>query len=73
MIGSLLYLTTSSPDIMFEDCLCARYQSNPKELHLKVVNRIIRYVKGITTLGLLYPKGDEFSLTAYYDANFDGC
>ena len=46
MIGSLLYLTTSRSDIIFSICLCARYQSNPKESHLKAVKRIIRYLNG---------------------------
>ena len=52
MIGSLLYLTASRPDIMFAVCLCARFQSNPKESHLKAVKRILRYIKGTTNLGL---------------------
>ena len=46
MIGSLLYLTASRPDIMFSVCLCARYQSKPKESYLKAVKRIIRYLNG---------------------------
>ena len=50
MIGSLLYLTASRPDIMFSVCLCARFQSNPKESHLNAVKRILKYLKGIQTL-----------------------
>ena len=73
MIGSLLYLTASRPDIMFAVCLCARFQSNPKESHLKVVKRIIRYVKGTSSLGLFYPINDAFTLTTYCDADFGGC
>ncbi|GJZ17537.1 hypothetical protein Tco_0553660 [Tanacetum coccineum] len=46
MIGSLMYLTASRPDIQFSTCLCARYQANPKESHLIVVKRIFRYLKG---------------------------
>ncbi|GJY67081.1 retrovirus-related pol polyprotein from transposon TNT 1-94 [Tanacetum coccineum] len=57
MIGSLLYLTASRPDIMFSVCLCARFQEDPKTSHLKAVKRIFRYVKGTTHLGLWYPKG----------------
>ncbi|GJS15097.1 hypothetical protein Tco_0409569 [Tanacetum coccineum] len=57
MIGSLLYLTTSRPDIMFSVCLCARFQEAPKTSHLEVVKRIFRYIKGTTHLGLWYPKG----------------
>ena len=56
MIGSLLYLTASRPDIMFATCLCARFQANPKESHLIAVKRIFRYLKGTQGLGLWYPK-----------------
>ena len=54
MIGSLLYITASRPDIMFSVCLCARFQSCPKESHLCLVKSIIRYVKGTLDLGLWY-------------------
>ncbi|GJZ39949.1 retrovirus-related pol polyprotein from transposon TNT 1-94 [Tanacetum coccineum] len=57
MIGSLLYLTASRPDIMFSVCLCARFQEAPKTSHLEAVKRIFRYIKGTTHLGLWYPKG----------------
>ncbi|KAI3735975.1 hypothetical protein L6452_15503 [Arctium lappa] len=50
MIGSLMYLTTSRPDIMFMTCLCARYQAKPKGSHLSDVKRIFRYLKGTTDL-----------------------
>ena len=53
MIGSLLYLTASRPDILFSVCLCARFQSDPRESHLTAVKRIFRYLKGTTNLGLL--------------------
>ncbi|GKA37177.1 retrovirus-related pol polyprotein from transposon TNT 1-94 [Tanacetum coccineum] len=59
MIGSLLYLTTSRPDIMFSVCLCARFQEAPKTSHLEAVKRIFRYIKGTTHLGLWYPKGNR--------------
>ncbi|GKG20269.1 hypothetical protein Tco_0380070, partial [Tanacetum coccineum] len=52
MIGSLLYLTASRPDIMFSVCLCARFQEVPKTSHLEAVKRIFRYIKGTTHLGL---------------------
>ncbi|GJU11485.1 retrovirus-related pol polyprotein from transposon TNT 1-94 [Tanacetum coccineum] len=55
MIGSLLYLTTSRPDIMFSVYLCARFQEDPKTSHLEAVKRIFRYIKGTTHLGLWYP------------------
>ena len=52
MIGSLLYLTASRPDIMFSVCLCARFQACPKESHLKSVKRIFRYLKGTVDYGI---------------------
>jgi hypothetical protein len=73
MIESLLYLSASRPDIMFSVCLCARFQSCPKESHLTVVKRIFRYLLGTKSLGLWYPKGCPFMLTAYSDADFAGC
>ena len=65
MIGSILYLIASRPDIMLSVCLCARYQSNPKEYHLTVVKRIIKYLKGTTNVGLWYPKGTSLNLTSF--------
>jgi len=56
MIGSLLYLTASRPDILFIVCLCARFHSDPRESHLTDVKRIFRYLKGTKNLGLLYRK-----------------
>ena len=73
MIGSLLYLTASRPDIMFSVCLCARYQSNPKESHLRAVKRIIRYLKGTINLGLWYDRNSSLTLNAYTDSDFAGC
>ena len=73
MIGSLLYLTTSRPDIMFSTCLCARFQDDPKESHLIVVQRIFRYLKGAQTLGLWYPRELDFSLIGYSDSDYAGC
>jgi len=55
LIGSLLYLTASRPDIMFAVCLCARYQPNPKESHFKAAKRILKYLKGTSYVGLWYP------------------
>ncbi|KAI4312619.1 hypothetical protein MLD38_037423 [Melastoma candidum] len=73
MIGSLLYLTASRPDILFSVCLCARYQSAPKESHLTHVKRIFRYLSGTTNLGLWYSKRSLFDLIGYSDADFAGC
>ncbi|GJU89945.1 putative ribonuclease H-like domain-containing protein [Tanacetum coccineum] len=70
MIGSLMYLTSSRPDIMFAMCACARYQVNPKVSHLHVVKRIFRYLKGQPKLGLWYPKDSPFDLIAYTDSDY---
>ena len=70
MIGSLLYLTVTKPNIMFNVGLCARFQSNPKLSHLKAVKRIFRNLKGTTNLGLWYPKSKNFELITYADTDF---
>jgi hypothetical protein len=57
MIGSLLYLTASRPDIMFSVCMCARFQSNPKKAHLRAVKRILRYLRHTTSVGLWFRVG----------------
>ena len=72
MIGSLLYLTASRPDIVFSVGLCARFQSNPKESHLKAVKRILRYLKHTPDLSLWYPKRCNFDLVGYADADYAG-
>ncbi|GJX55408.1 putative ribonuclease H-like domain-containing protein, partial [Tanacetum coccineum] len=72
MIGSLMYLTSSRPDIMFVVCVCARLQVNPKISHLHVVKRIFRYLKGQPKLGLWYPKDSPFDLVAYTDSDYAG-
>ena len=73
MIGSLLYLTASRPDIMYSTCLCARYQANPREPHLIDVKRIFRYLKGEPNLWLWYPRETDFNLVGYSDSDFAGC
>ena len=72
MIGSLLYLTASRPDIAFSVGLCARFQSNPKETHHKAVKRILRYLKGTDDLSLFYLKSDVYDLKGYSDADYAG-
>ncbi|GJW72182.1 putative ribonuclease H-like domain-containing protein [Tanacetum coccineum] len=72
MIGSLMYLTSSRPNIMFAVCACARYQVNPKVSHLHAVKRIFRYLKGQPKLGLWYPKDSPFDLVAYTDSDYAG-
>ncbi|CAM8887045.1 unnamed protein product [Rhodiola kirilowii] len=73
MICSLLYLTASRPDILFSVCLCARFQADPRETHVKAVKRILRYLKGTDDLCLFYPKGGDLRLMAYTDADYAGC
>nr|GFB55106.1 hypothetical protein [Tanacetum cinerariifolium] len=72
MIGSLMYLTASRPDIMFAVCACARHQVTPKECHLHAVKRIFRYLKGHPKLELWYPKESPFDLVAYSDSDYGG-
>ncbi|XP_075499187.1 uncharacterized protein LOC142537565 [Primulina tabacum] len=72
IIGSLLYLTASRPDIMFSVCLCARYQSNPKISHLKAVKRILRYIAGTIELGLWYTHETNSNLVGFSDADWAG-
>ncbi|GJZ48917.1 putative ribonuclease H-like domain-containing protein [Tanacetum coccineum] len=72
MIGSLMYLTASRHDIMFAVYACARFQVTPKVLHLHVVKRIFRYLKGQPKLGLWYPKDSPFDLEAYIDSDYAG-
>nr|XP_016477335.1 PREDICTED: uncharacterized mitochondrial protein AtMg00810-like [Nicotiana tabacum] len=70
IIGSLMYLTASRPDIVFSVGLCAKFQSNPKESHLKATKRILRYLKGMQDLVLYYPLGDNFDLIEYADVDY---
>ncbi|GJX26619.1 retrovirus-related pol polyprotein from transposon TNT 1-94 [Tanacetum coccineum] len=72
MIGSLLYLTASRPDIMFSVCLCARFQEALKTSHLEAVKRIFRYIKGTTHLGLWYPKRTDIETVLYADSDHAG-
>nr|GFB02886.1 uncharacterized mitochondrial protein AtMg00810-like [Tanacetum cinerariifolium] len=72
MIGSLMYLTSSRPDIMFAVCACARFQVTPKVSHLNAVKRIFRHLKGKPHLGLWYPKDSPFDLVAYSDSDYAG-
>ncbi|WVZ71024.1 LOW QUALITY PROTEIN: hypothetical protein U9M48_019651 [Paspalum notatum var. saurae] len=73
MIGSLLYLTATRPDIQFEVCLCARYQASPRTSHRQAVKRIFRYLKFTPELGLWYSSGSSLSLRGFSDADHAGC
>ncbi|GJW31527.1 retrovirus-related pol polyprotein from transposon TNT 1-94 [Tanacetum coccineum] len=73
MIGALMYLTSSRPDIVHATCLCARYQAKPTEKHLKEVKRIFRYLRGTVNMGLWYTKDSGFELIGFSDADYAGC
>nr|GEW77198.1 uncharacterized mitochondrial protein AtMg00810-like [Tanacetum cinerariifolium] len=72
IIGSLMYLTSFRPDIMFAVCACAKFQVTPKVSHLYAVKRIFRYLKGKLHLGLWSPKDSPFNLMAYSDSDYTG-
>ncbi|WVZ63430.1 hypothetical protein U9M48_013064 [Paspalum notatum var. saurae] len=73
MIGSLLYLMATRPDIQFAVCLCARYQASPRTSHRQAVKRIFRYLKFTPELGLWYSSGSSLSLRGFLDADHAGC
>jgi hypothetical protein len=73
IIGSLLYLCASRPDIMLSVFMCARFQAAPKECHMRVVKRIMRYLVLTPNIGQWYPKGSHFNLIGYSDANYARC
>ncbi|GJT55510.1 putative ribonuclease H-like domain-containing protein [Tanacetum coccineum] len=72
MIGSLMYLTASRPDIMFAVCACARFQVTPKMSHLYAMKRIFRYLKGQPKLGLWYLRDSPFDVEAFFDSDYAG-
>ncbi|GJR43204.1 putative ribonuclease H-like domain-containing protein [Tanacetum coccineum] len=72
MIGSLMYLTASRPDIMYAVCVCSRFQVTPKTSHLNAVKRIFKYLKGKPNLGLWYPRESPFDLEAFSDSDYGG-
>nr|GFA46800.1 hypothetical protein [Tanacetum cinerariifolium] len=73
MIGTLLFLTASRPDLQFAICMCAWYQARPTEKHVHVVKRIFRYLRGTVHQGLWYPKDSSVALTAFADADHADC
>nr|GEV69228.1 hypothetical protein [Tanacetum cinerariifolium] len=72
MISSLMYLTSSRPEIMFDVCACSRFQVQPKVSHMHAMKRIFRNLKGQPTLGLWYPKDSPLELIAYFDSDYLG-
>nr|GEW41680.1 uncharacterized mitochondrial protein AtMg00810-like [Tanacetum cinerariifolium] len=73
MVGALMYLTASRPNIMHDTCYCARYQAKPTEKHLTAVKRIFRYLKDTIHMGLWYPKDTGFEQTTFSYSNHAGC
>nr|GFD15503.1 uncharacterized mitochondrial protein AtMg00810-like [Tanacetum cinerariifolium] len=73
MVGSLMYLTASRPDLVFAVCMCARYQAKPTKKHLDILKQVFRYLKGTINWGLWYLKDTAMALTAYADADHPGC
>ncbi|GJT66312.1 retrovirus-related pol polyprotein from transposon TNT 1-94 [Tanacetum coccineum] len=73
MVGSLMYLTASRPDLVFVVCMCARYQASPTKKHLEALKRVFWYLRGTINWGLWYPKDTAMALTAYADADHAGC
>ncbi|GKB36147.1 retrovirus-related pol polyprotein from transposon TNT 1-94 [Tanacetum coccineum] len=73
MIGGLMYLTASRPDITYATFVCALYQARPTVKHLKEVKRIFRCLKQSYNMGIWYPKDSRFELIAYLDADHAGC
>ncbi|GJR35749.1 hypothetical protein Tco_1211433 [Tanacetum coccineum] len=73
MIGTLMYITASRPDLTFIVCMCARYQAKPTEKHLHAVKKIFKYLRGTINQGLCYLKDSSIALTAYADADQAGC
>nr|GEV64699.1 hypothetical protein [Tanacetum cinerariifolium] len=73
MVGSLMYLTASRPDLVFAVCMCARYQASPTNKHLEALKRVFWYLRGTINWGLWYLKDTAMTLTAYEDADHAGC
>ncbi|GKC35160.1 retrovirus-related pol polyprotein from transposon TNT 1-94 [Tanacetum coccineum] len=73
IIGSLMYLTASRPDLVFAVSMCARYQASPTKKHLEALKRVFRYLKGTINWGLWYLKDTAMALTSYVDADHGGC
>jgi hypothetical protein len=73
MIGSLLYLTATRPDILFSVCLCARFQASPRTSHRQAVKRIFRYLRHTPDFGLWYFASSSLALQCFLDTDFAGC
>ena len=72
LVGSLMYLTATRPDMMFVICLISRYMAKPMDLHLQVAKRALRYLKGTVNYGIHYKKGEDGKLLAFTDSDYAG-
>ncbi|KAM1556843.1 hypothetical protein PS2_040150 [Malus domestica] len=72
MVGSLMYLTATRPDLMFVVSLISRYMERPTEVHMQAVKRVLRYIKGTTDLGILYKEGGTEEVIGYTDSDYAG-
>jgi len=72
LVGTLIYLTLTRPDICFLVSVMSRYMQNPKKPHLKAVRRILRYVKSTLNHGIMYKRGGECKLVGYCDSDYVG-
>ncbi|GJW97327.1 hypothetical protein Tco_0179135 [Tanacetum coccineum] len=73
MVGTLMYLTFSRPDLVYVVCMCARYQAHRTKKHLHAVKRIFQYLRGTVNRGLWYSKDSAIALTAFADDDHPGC
>ena len=72
IVGSLMYLTATQPDLMFVLSLISKYMERPTESHLMAAKRILRYVKGTSSFGMFYRKGGDEELFGYTDIDYAG-
>ncbi|XP_074322762.1 secreted RxLR effector protein 161-like [Apium graveolens] len=72
IVGSLMYLTATRPDIMFASSLLSRYMQDPSEVHLGAAKRVLRYIKGTVAYGIKYFKGEELKLIGFCDSDWAG-
>lgn len=72
LVGSMMYLITTRPDVMYSVSLISRYMSNPIELHLMAAKRILRYLQGTISYGILYRKTGNTELIEFSDSDYAG-
>ena len=70
MVGSLMYMTVTRPDLMYSVCLMSRFMSNPKDVHMAAAKRILRYIKATTNLGIFYKRRCKDELVGYTDSDY---